>query len=192
MRQLCTDEEPDDKSCTTQHFPIGPPNSEWFPEQIMAYIQVQYQVILDNECMLAVNYWRLGKATEALRKTFSHGQWEQFLKTAKLHKSKVSAPGDRAAFEKEDDLVGLTIQEAYNHRSRTQQASAEPPAGESRADSVRFAGFLDHVSRLADPFIDDAAFANASQAAALLPALEQVLAKFERIHELLVGQTSKG
>ena len=93
MLRLCADEEPDDKSCGTQHFSIGPPNSEWFPEQIMAYIQVQYQVILDNERMLAVHYWRLGKAVEALRRTFSHGQWEQFLKKSKLHKSKVSRTG---------------------------------------------------------------------------------------------------
>ncbi len=35
--------------------------------------QVQYQVILDNERALAVTYWRLGAALEALRNTFGHG-----------------------------------------------------------------------------------------------------------------------
>ena len=71
------------------------------------------------------------------------------------------------------------------HRSRTQQASVQPPAGESRADSVRFAGLLDHVGRLADPFIDDAGFAGPAKLL-LSPTLEQVLAKFEIMRKLLV------
>jgi hypothetical protein len=80
MPPLSTGEASADKRCTVQRFPVGPPSPEWSREQLLAYVEVQHQVILDNERLLALNYWRLGKALEVLRKTFGHGQWEQFLK----------------------------------------------------------------------------------------------------------------
>jgi hypothetical protein len=66
-----------------------------------------------------------------------------------------------------------------------------PPAGENRADSVRFGGFLDHVSRLADKFIDDAGFANASRAAVLLPALQVAFTKSSKCASYLRGKPAR-
>jgi hypothetical protein len=57
--------------------------------------------------------------------------------------------------------------------------------------STQFAAFLDHVTRLADPFIDNAGFAKADEVAALLPAIEQVINTFVRIRKLLLEQTTK-
>ena len=40
MSKVPTAEEPGDQSGKLPLFPLGPPSSEWFPEQIMAYVQV--------------------------------------------------------------------------------------------------------------------------------------------------------
>lgn len=193
MAHMPTSDESGHKSCTPQPFPLGPPSSEWFPEQLMAYVQVQHQVILDQERVLAINYWRLGKALEVLRKTFNHGQWGQFLKTSKIHKSKVSrARAIARAFAKEEDLAGLSVQRAYDQRPRKHLPPESAPPQDGPAEPARFASFLDHVNDLADPFVDDAGFADADKAMMLLPAVERVIEKFERIRRLLLEQAGKG
>lgn len=192
MSEVSIGKAPDDKSCTTQLFPSGPPTLEWLPEQLMAYVQAQHQVILANECMLAVVYWRLGKALDALRKTFNHGQWEHFLKEASLHKSKVSrARAIAKAFASEEQLAGMTVREAYARRPRKDRPPTTPAASGNQAHSDQFARFLEHVDRLAEPFIDDAGFARADQAAALLPSVEQVIAKFDKIRVLLLERLGR-
>jgi hypothetical protein len=189
MVKVSTCEEPDDKCGTVPHFPLGLPTAEWFPEQIMAYAQVQYQVILDAERALAVNYWRLGKAMEALRKTFGHGHWEQFLKTSNLDKSKVfRARAIARTFGQEDDLTGLTVQQAYNHRMRKHRESTVSAAVDTTAGVARFTQFLEHVGRLTESFVDAAGFDTAGEAATLLPMVEQVLGQFQMIRNLLLKQ----
>ncbi len=186
MPKVSIAEEPGDQSCKLPFLPLGTPNSEWFPEQIMAYVQIQYQLILDSEKALALHYWHLGKALEALRKSFGHGHWEQFLKTSRLDKSKVfRARAIARTFDHEQDLAGLTAQQAYDRRQRKRKEPASQAVAMTSACCPRFAQFLDHVNRLVEPFIDAAGFPEGSKAAALLPAVEQVLAKFEMIRRLL-------
>ena len=158
----------------------------------MAYVQVQYQVILDSERGLAGNYWRLGKALDALRKTFGHGQWEQFFKTAKLDKLKVfRARAIARTFAREDDLTGLTARQAYDRRVRKHPAAPAPPAANAQAGAAGFVQFLEHVDRLAEPFVDAAGFESSGDAATLLPIAEQILAKFQMIRTLLLQQAGR-
>lgn len=182
--------EATERSCTAQLFPAGPPSGQWFPEQVLTYILVQHQVIVDSEHKLAVDYWRLGMALEVLRKTFNHGQWERFLKTSHLDKWRVfRARAIARTFHQESDLAGLTVQQAYDRRSRKRRTSTT--VLRSSPASARFARFLDHVGRLAERFIDDAGFAEPAHAAALLPAVTRVLAKFARIRRLLAEQAGR-
>lgn len=176
---------PDAKCCTPQLFPEGLPTAEWLPEQLAAFVQAQHRVILNAERALAVEYWRLGKALAVLRTSFAHGQWEQFLKDAKVEKSKACrARAIAKAFTKEEELAGLTLQQAYEQCRKPRQP-AQPKAECGKEDEGRFTQFLDHVRKVAEPFIDRAAFAEPGEAARLLPEVEQVLSKFEKIRSLL-------
>jgi hypothetical protein len=184
--------EPDDKSCTPQLFPFGQPNPEWLPEQLIAFVLAQYRVILNSERVLSAEYWRFGTALEVLRTTFDHGQWEQFLKNSQIDKSKASrARAIARTFAKEEDLANLTVQQAYERRDRKQRRPAAASQTPQQTEPGRFEKFLVHVSKVAEPFINDAGFAEPNEAAVLLPTLDQVLAKFTRIRALLREQIAK-
>jgi len=182
----------DDKSCTLQLFPEGLPTPEWLPEQLMAFAQAQHRVILNAERALAVEHWRLGKGLELLRSTFTYGEWEQFLKTSKIETSKACrARAIARTFTKEEDLAGLTVQQAYAARKRRARPKVPPTSVSGQNPPGQFARFLQHVDKLAEPFIDHAGFAEAEEAATLLPEVERVLDKFDTIRKLLLERIAQ-
>lgn len=180
-----------DKSCTTQYFPAGCPTGEWMPEELHAYAQSQHQAILDDEQKLAVKYWRLGQALNFLRKNFNHGQWEQLLKGMNIDKTKASrARAIANTFAKEDEVAGLTVKQAYERRVRKKRKPSEnkPDRNEEHHNLSRF---LDRAIKTADGFIDYAGFAEQDEAAELLPAVDEAIAKLEQIRQLLRQQASQ-
>ena len=119
---------PIEKSCgSPQLLPGSEPNNEWLPEQLGIYAQAQYQQIVDNETYLSLPYWRLGHALEIAKKSFGHGQWEQYLKSLGIDPTRASkARAIYRTFACENDVAHLTVEAAYARRRKRQ--SAAPPA----------------------------------------------------------------
>jgi len=177
-----------DESCTPQHFTAGCPTHEGLPGQPCTYAQAQHQAILDEERELAVKCWRLGRALQLLRRSFNHGQWEQLLTQLDIEKTKASrARAIARTFEKEDALAGLTVKQAYDKRPRKLRKPAPEPS-EPKQETGRLGQFLDHVTRTADLFVDEAGFAEEAEAMSLLPAIEAAMQKLEQIRVLLRQQ----
>jgi hypothetical protein len=181
-------ESPPDESCTPQHFTTRCPTNEWLPEQLCTYAQAQHQAILDDERHLAVKYWRLGRALDLLRRSFNHGQWAQLLTQLDIEKTKASrARAIARTFEKEDELAGLTVKQAYDKRPRKLRKPA-PEQSKPKQETGKLGRFLDHVTKTADLFVDEAGFAEEAEAMALLPAIEAAMQKLEQIRVLLRQQ----
>ena len=98
---------PIEKSCgSPQLLPGNEPNNEWLPEQLGTYAQTQYQQIVDGETHLTRPYWRLGHALEIAKKSFGHGQWEQYLKSLGIDPTRASkARAIYRTFANEDDVA---------------------------------------------------------------------------------------
>ena len=178
---------PDDKRCTEQHFQYGGPTAEWLPEQLIAYVHALKAAIDDDERGLAIKYWRMGIALNLLRRSFNRGHWERFLIGAKLDKTKASrARAIARTFEKESDLAGLTVRDAYGKRARKPHPQA--PATATRSKQPRLARFFQTVAREADALADEAGFAEQAAAAELLSAAEAALVNVQRLRDLLLLQ----
>ena len=174
--------------CTMQHLPTGCPNNEWAPEELHAYAQSQHQAILDDERMLAVKYWRLGVALNLLRKSFDHGQWERQLAELNIEKTKASrARAIAKTYGSENDLVGLTVKQAYDGRIRKQRKQSQD-AAKNDGEHHKLVRFLKNATKTIDDFMDYAGFAEASEAAPLLPAVEQTIRTLQQVHDLLRKQ----
>jgi hypothetical protein len=183
---------PRGKCCTPQHFPTGYPTTEWTPEELSAYAQAQHHAILDDERKLAAKYWRLGMALNLLRNNFDHGQWQRLLSEWNIEKTKASrARAIARTFQKEEELAGLTVRQAYDKRVRKQRKSRSKE--DRRAvGSDRLGRFLDHVAKTAEYFIDDAGFAEEAQATILLPAVDEAISKLVHIRDLLAASSTQG
>lgn len=183
------DQAPDDKRCTEQHFIQIEPTAEWLPEQLIAYVHAVQAAIEDDERGLATKYWRLGIALNLLRRSFNRGQWERFLIAAKLDKTKASRSRAIArTFEKESELAGLTVREAYAKRARKPRSPARDTATSRDQKQPRLARFFQSVAREADALVDEAGFADKAAAAELLNAAETALINVQRLRDLLVEQ----
>ncbi|MBW3597265.1 MAG: hypothetical protein KY475_08325 [Planctomycetes bacterium] len=183
------DEFANQECCTVQHLAAGRPSNEWTPEQLAAYAQVQHGAIIEGEQHLAVRYWRLGVAIELLRRNFTHGQWELVLARLQIEKTRASrARAIARTFSEEEQLAGLTLKEAYERRVRQRASTAAARSTKERSGVLRLERFLAQVAATAESLIDDAGFAEAKEAAALLSVVDAALAKLEQVRELLRKQ----
>lgn len=177
------------KRCTEQHLGRGQPSSEWLPEELMAYVRAQQQSIEDDEHRVAVKYWRMGRALNLLRRTFNHGQWEQFLRDVNLDKSKASRSRAIArTFTDEHELAGLTVKEAYAKRSRRSPAPTASAPSPAQREQRRLAKFFQDVAREADSMLDEAGFIEHAVAGKLLSAAEAALGQMQKLYDLLRQQ----
>lgn len=143
---------PNDKSCTTQHFPSGCPSPEWTPQELVAYALSQHEAILDDERGLAIKYWRLGVSLNLLRKNFDHGQWERQLKELNIEKTKACRARTIAStFDTEAEVAGLTVKEAYDQRVRKTRDNSKASVAQDE-DSRKLSHFLESVTKTADVF----------------------------------------
>jgi hypothetical protein len=180
----------DDKSFGPQLFPGGEPNPEWGVDELGCYARVQHQAIEDGERLLAPSYWRLGLALNLARRQFEHRQWGKYIEQLGINKARASrARAIHRTFEKIGDVVGLTVEEAYDRRERKQRKQR---GGQSREtdEQQALAAFLDNVSQKADFFIDVAGFAEPMDAISLLPAVKEAIERLERIRDLLAQQST--
>ncbi len=163
------------KSCTLQHLTTGP-NGEWNAEELAAYVYAVNLGIREDDEKLALRYWRLGVALSLLQNLVNHGQWEQLLANLQIEKTRAFRARKIARkFKKESHLAGLTLSKALENRS------VKGPGGSSKEESNDLGDFLDHVSKTAEFFIDDAGFVEESGATGLLPAADVAIAKLEQI-----------
>ena len=183
---------PNEKSCgEPQLLPSTEPNNEWFPEQLSTYAQTQYQQIIDNETYLSLPYWRLGHALEIAKKSFGHGQWEQYLKSLGIDPTRASkARVIYRTFAREDDIAHLTVEAAYAQRRRRQPAVA-PAKPEVVNSKKSVQGLRKSISKIADrtgTVVHDAAFASADEAIVLIPAVRNAIRELQTLLEFLEQQ----
>lgn len=91
-------------------------------------------------------------------------------------------------FEKEADLAGLTVKEAYSKRARKPRAQTQAIASQCDRQHPRLVKFFRTASREADALVDEAAFADKTAAAELLSAAEAALLSVQRLRDLLNQQ----
>ncbi len=175
------------KCCEVQLLPDGPPSREWTPEQLLAYARAQNEAINDDECKLAVRYWRLGSALNLLRPNFQHGQWEHALKRLGIHKSTASrAKAIACTFASEAEVAGLTATAAYEQRVRKRRKGTTNSSTRKARSPLR--RFLSSICETADKLIDDAAFMDRNEANELLPAVRVAIRRLQTIHAWLDKQ----
>ena len=126
---MVRDDVDDARSFGPQLFAGGEPSNEWGLEELSTYAQMQYRQILDGEKLLAPAYWRLGHALILAKEAFRHGKWSQHLKDLGIDKTRASrARAIYRTFDKDEDVSGLTVEQAYAKRRRRQSTKPEESA----------------------------------------------------------------
>ena len=185
-----------EKSCgSPQLLPSNEPNNEWIPEQLGTYAQTQYQQIVDAETHLTRPYWHLGHALEIAKKSFGHGQWEQYLKSLGIDPTRASkARAIYRTFANANDVEHLTVEEAYARR-RKKRSTAPPAVSSKAANSKRSAQVLrKSISKIADrtgTVVHDAAFATPDEATILIPAVRKAIRELQTLLAFLEQQAGK-
>ena len=182
----------DRKDCgRPQPLPSSEPNSEWLPEQLSTYAQTQYQQILDGETHLTRPYWRLGHTLEIAKKTFGHGQWEQYLQSLGIDPTRASkARAIYRTFDCEEDVAHLTVEAAYAQR-RKQRPTAPPAKSEEAISKKSVQGLRTSISKIAHragTVVHDAAFTTAAEAKILIPAVRKAIRELETLLKCLEEQ----
>jgi hypothetical protein len=191
-----SESEPVPKSCGPTQLLTGTPNNEWFPEQLSTYAQLQYQQILDGEMHLSRPYWRLGNALELARKSFGRGQWQQYLQSMQIDKTR--AAKSRAiyrTFAAEEDVGRLTVEQAYAQRQRNRAAKSESPSPDATPAKKSAQNLRNSVTKIADrtgTVVHDAAFATPGEAVILIPAVRKAIRELQTLLEYLERQAAAG
>jgi hypothetical protein len=185
----------DKKSCgTPQPLLTNEPTSEWLPDQLSIYAQIQYQQIVDGETRLTQPYWRLGHALGLAKKTFDHGQWAQYLEHLGIDKTRASkARAIYRTFSKEEDVAGLTVEEAYAQRQRKRSATPPAPAAaavESKKSIQSLRTSVGKIAQRTGAVVHDAAFAAPEEAVILIPAVRKAIRELEVLLEFLEQQAA--
>ena len=132
------------KSCGTQHLEEKLPTDTWAVDRLGDFAASQHLSITRDEETLAPKYWRLGLSLNLARKQIPHGEWLRFLKSFSIDRTRASkARAIHRTFTNEDDLDGLTVEEAYSQRER------RGTAGES-GDKSSFEKMNSYLEQLGD------------------------------------------
>ena len=180
-----TQKKNDAKSCAPQHLEAKEPDGKWTVEELGRFAQAQHQSIAAGEKLLALGYWKLGGALEILRQNFNHGQWCKCLDELGIDRTRASkARCIRRTFEREVDIQGLTVAEAYGRRKRKHRRRQDSEA-DFEDEKHALANFIKDVRERAKPLIHDAAFAEQEEALLLLPSVYDAIRLLEEIHDQL-------
>ena len=189
---MARDEVDDEKSCGPQLLRDGEPSNEWGLEELSTYAQMQYRQILDGERLLAPAFWRLGHSLVLAKEAFRHGQWTQHLKDLGIDKTRASkARAIYRSFDKEEDVAGLTVDEAYAERNRKKTANPEDDANgtaEPKKDVQRLRRSISSIAKRADKAVHDAAFAAPDEAMILIPAIRKAIGQLQELLGFLEQQ----
>ena len=174
------------KSCGPQLFKDGEPNNEWGLDELSFYAKMQHRQIIDGEKLLTPSYWRLGHALVLAKRALNHGQWTRYLQDLGIDKTRASrARAIYRTFAKEEDLAGLTVEQAYARRESRQPAQPNKGNGgtvKTQKDVLRLRKSISLIAKWAEEVIHDAAFAPREEAVILVPAVRRVV---DRLQEVL-------
>jgi hypothetical protein len=186
-RQLSTDQEKvimdnSDKGCGPQLFNNDIPPDKWDIDRLGEFAATEYRAIVADETTLAPRYWRLGMALNLARKQIRHGKWMNFLKLYAIDKTRASkARAIHRTFESEQDLDGLTVEEAYARRERR--------GGDRTSDSEdavrKLTAYLQTLSDCVGNVADEAQWNPPETVAELLSDLDQAISDLERLRQVL-------
>jgi hypothetical protein len=189
---MATNEVDAAKSCGPQLLYDGEPSNEWALEELNIYAQIQYRQILDGEKLLAPAYWRLGNALVLAKKAFRHGKWQQHLKDLGIDKTRASkARAIYRTFAKENDVVGLTVEEAYARRTFKQSPEGNDGArADSKKDVRRLRASVGSIAKRTEDAIHDAAFAAPEEALILIPPIRKAIGQLQDLLAFLEQQAA--
>lgn len=189
---MARDETDNGKGCGPKLFGKGEPNNEWGLEELSAYAQMQYHQILDGEKLLAPAHWRLGHVLVLTKKAFKHGKWTQHLKDLGIDKTRASrARAIFGAFEKEQDVAGLTVEEAYAKRRRKQSSMGNEitdGGAQPKKDVQRLRKSVRSIGKRTEDVIHDAAFVAPEEAVILIPAVRESIRQLQELLKYLEQQ----
>ena len=128
---------------------------------------------------------------EIAKKSFGHGQWEQYLKSLGIDATRASkARAIYRTFACENGVAHLTVEAAYAQRRKRQRSA--PPAKPEAANSKKIANVLrKSISKIADRTgiaVHDAAFASPDEAIVLIPAVRKAIRELQALLEFLEQQ----
>jgi hypothetical protein len=154
--------------------------ASWSIDRITDFVVEQNDGIDERERRLTPCYWRLGMALSHARKYFNRGQWGQYLKSLNIDKTRASkSQAIFRTFKSEDDVDGLTVEQAYSQRERTCRKGTAPN-GRSMLHE-----YFDRILSEAEDMIRMTALLESSDAAELLPECQQALDRLTEIDRQL-------
>jgi len=178
-----------DKSCGPQLLPDGEPTNEWGLDELSLYAQIQHHQIIDGEKSLTPSYWRLGQALVLAKEAFNHGQWARYLTDLGIDKTRASkARAIYRTFDNEENVAGLTVEEAYTKRQRKQPVAPDGQDDDSallNEDGKRLRRSIATISTRTDKTLDDAAFAEPREAVILIPAVRKAIQRLQNLLDYL-------
>ena len=184
-----------EKSCDSQLLPEGDPTSEWGLDHLGVYAQLQYRQIMDGEKSLTVTYRRLGCALVHTKKIFKHGCWGQHLKLLGIDRTRASkAMAIYRTFPKEEDVVGLRVDEAYDRRERRKTGKQTQEPGKNAAtkkDAKMLRKSIGNLARRTGSVVHSAAYAEPQDAVRLIPAVRKAISQLEDLLHFLEEQAAK-
>jgi len=179
------DQQAQEKSCGLQLLTDQPSHS-WDLDQLSRYAQEQHQMIVDGEKRLAPTYWRLGQALSLARKQFHRGQWDKFLKSLDIERTRAArARAIFNTFSTAQEVEGKSVEEAYGRRTRRQKNTAPDASSKSRKCKGALRTFLNRVPNEAEALVDVAAHTEPTEARRLLVAVEKAIQRLEQIRDQL-------
>jgi len=114
------------KRCGPQPLETETPAHDWTLEQLSVYAQRFNTLIADGERTLAPHYWHLGHALSIARTSFQHGQWQAYLASLSIDKTRSSkACAIYRAFSQPEALSGLSVEDAYGKRRAERPAASD-------------------------------------------------------------------
>ncbi len=150
------------------------PQDDWGTDRLGTYARAQHEAIEHDERSLTLHYWRLGLALNLARRHFSHGKWAKFLAKQGVNTTCSSkARAIHRTFKTEDDVAGLSVQEAYARRERTPPKSSHKRR--KKQSPTGLIEWLGDISKYAESFLDEAMCANAAEAKPLLSAIDMAI-----------------
>ena len=165
------------------------PQEDWGLDQLSNYARAQDAAIAQCEQSVTTRYWHLGLALNLARRHFSRGQWGKFLQELGIDKTRASkACAIHHTFKQQASVEGLSVQEAYERRERKARNSSAKKRRKKQTNGSINQWLLD-VCKKADFFLDEAACANPSDAASLLPAIDAAIEELTTLRNHLQRQT---
>lgn len=143
------------KALGPQHLPEESPAHDWELERLTEYAQRFHQLIADGERTLAPYYWRLGNALSIARKNFQHGQWQKYLTSVGIDRTRSwKALAIFRAFSTVEALESRSVEEAYEARHGDEEMhEIKDPQSDSLS---KFTGALSKIESVAETTLDSA------------------------------------